>query len=102
MPTYSKTLDLSDGVAFARALKVSTDLGDKLVAITVDPVGATAVCTFAQGNGKPVPPTGDSLAYDVDNGVEFARALKVHTDIDNELVWIVVHSAAATADCWFV
>jgi hypothetical protein len=102
MANYNKSFDLSDGVAFARALKVSTDIGDELVSISVDTVKAVAACTFAPNNGTPVtPPSGDPLSYDISNGVAFARALKVHTDIDNELLWIVVHAAAGTADCWF-
>jgi hypothetical protein len=102
MPQYSHTLDLTDGIAFASALKVYTDIGDILTEMVVDPIGATAVCTFQQGAGTPVKPNGNPLTYDVSNGVIFAGALKVHTDIQNKLVWIVVHAAAATADCWFV
>jgi len=75
MAAYSKTLGLTDGIAFAGALKVSTDLGDKLASILVDPISATADCTFAQGNGVPVKPAGAPLTYDVSNGVVFAQVL---------------------------
>jgi hypothetical protein len=98
---YIRTFYLSDGVAFARAVKASTDLGDKLTDIQVDQLQATAACTFQQGSGAPAPPAGNPLSYDVSNGVAFARALKVHTDINNHLVSIVVHVAIATAECWF-
>jgi len=100
--TYNETLDLSDGVAFAGALKVSTDIGDKLSDISIDPIAKTANCTFTEGTGAPVKPSSVPITYSIGNGVSFAGVLKVHTDIQNELVWIVVHSAAATADCWFV
>ena len=102
MATTTNTYDLSDGVQFARNLKMHTDVGGDLTSITVDPIKATATCTFDTSAGAaPAPPTGTPFNLDVSNGVQFARTLNMHLAVGNKLIWMVVHVVGATADCWF-
>jgi hypothetical protein len=102
MATNTIKFDLSNGVDFARNLKMHTDVGDDLTTITVDAVNATAACTFDDSAGAaPAPPTGDPFHFDASNGVELARVIKMHTAIGNKLIWTVVHVVEATVDCWF-
>ncbi|MGD0813763.1 MAG: hypothetical protein ABSA83_09180 [Verrucomicrobiota bacterium] len=97
---YSKQLDLRDAIAFARALKVATDSRDKLTGLEIDARGLTATCAFEQGGGRKAQPEAGSTTYHLNNGLAFAKGLKILTDRHRGLVWIIIR-CSGTADCWF-
>ena len=97
-----KKFALEDGLVFASKLETQLDAQDVLVDIQVDNANAVATCTFDDRDGsESIPPIKKPFSFDVLNGVAFAEQLWMHTDIGNKLVWMVVHQAEGTADCWF-
>lgn len=50
---YKLTYSLIDGVRFAKAVKTSTDLGDKLVDVKIDAEMSEAECTFEEPTTTP-------------------------------------------------
>jgi hypothetical protein len=99
-PTYSRQLDLRDAIAFARALKGATDSRDKLTGLEIDARGLSAICVFEEGGGRKKQPEARSTSYRLNNGLVFAKGLKILTDHHQGLVWIIIR-CSGTADCWF-
>ena len=95
-------LALDDGMVFAQKMETRLDNKDVLVDIQVDPANAVATCTFDNRDGsETIPPTKLPFSYEATNGVVLAQKMWMHTDIGNKLVWMVVHLADGTVDCWF-
>lgn len=99
--TYTKTFSLADGVALARAIKVSTDIGDKLIAVTIDTDSGTVTCTFEENTGVKAQPPAMPVNLDASDGAAFAGAMKAHTDAGRALVWLIVSATTNQASCWF-
>jgi hypothetical protein len=98
--TGSTQFELREPIAFARALKAATDKRDRLAGLEIDPKGATATCLFQECAGRKAQPGSRPTTYRLSTALAFARALKLRTDRNHRLIWIVVR-CFAEADCWF-